>query len=87
MFINIGSIFCNTIAVLNVDISMLNLRVFLLCTKVHMYYLDEGIILQELVAYYQENTLGDNFPHVNTTLRFPYKSVFAGAQGLRHSQL
>ena len=42
--------------------------------------------MQELVAFYQENSLGHNFPHVNTTLRFPYKSAFAGADGLWNIQ-
>ena len=33
------------------------------------------------MSYYQKNTLGDNFPFVNTTLRFPYKSLYRGAHG------
>lgn len=33
------------------------------------------------MSYYQNNTLGDNFPFVNTTLRFPYNSLFRGAHG------
>jgi hypothetical protein len=45
------------------------------------YHSDYFNSIEELVAYYQKNTLGDNFPFVNTTLRFPYKSLFRGAYG------
>ena len=31
--------------------------------------------LQELVSYYQTNSLGTSFPGVDTTLRVPYKDV------------
>lgn len=34
--------------------------------------------LQELVAYYQQNSLGSSFPGVDTTLRYPYKELMEG---------
>lgn len=30
---------------------------------------------QELVAYYQHNSLGSSFPGVDTTLRYPYRDM------------
>ena len=34
--------------------------------------------IPELVEYYHKNTLGQSFPGVDTTLRFPYKDVVEG---------
>ena len=32
-------------------------------------------VVQELVAYYQHNSLGSSFPGVDTTLRYPYRDM------------
>ena len=34
--------------------------------------------IQELVEYYQKNTLGVSFPGVDTTLKYPYQDVVNG---------
>ncbi len=36
---------------------------------------------QELVAYYQQNSLGSSFPGVDTTLRFPHKEAVVESGG------
>ena len=40
--------------------------------------------IEELVSYYQQNTLGVSFPGVDTTLRYPYTDYAEGRIGLRH---
>ena len=41
---------------------------------------------QELVTYYQQNSLGSSFPGVDTALRFPYKDVADGGAGIDRSR-
>lgn len=41
----------------------------------------QNVSFQELVSYFQQNSLGDNFPFVRTTLRYPYRSILAGSSG------
>ncbi len=38
---------------------------------------------QELVAYYQHNSLGSSFPGVDTTLRYPYRDMIDGGASIR----
>ena len=39
--------------------------------------------MQELVAYYQHNSLGSSFPGVDTTLRCPYRDMIEGGGSVR----
>ena len=36
------------------------------------------LVLQDLVEYYQANSLADSFPEVNTCLLYEFKSVGPG---------
>lgn len=40
---------------------------------------------QELVGYYQQNSLGSSFPGVNTTLRYPYHDTAEAGEEKQHS--
>lgn len=42
---------------------------------------------QELVSYYQTNSLGASFPGVDTTLQVPYKEVEMRSRGASNSSL
>lgn len=41
--------------------------------------------IDDLVKYYQKNTLGVSFPGVDTTLKFPYQDVIIGYERRHHS--
>lgn len=52
-----------------------------MCTHTHHTH-----YTQELVTYYQHNSLGSSFPGVDTALRFPYKDVADGGAGIDRSR-
>lgn len=43
----------------------------------------EFLSVEELVAYYQHNSLGSSFPGVDTTLRCPYRDMVEGGGSVR----